>query len=169
MYRVQFEEPTMSQPTRIQPDQTLDARGRSCPGPVLEAKRLVSQLARGQVLLLISDCPGTQSDLQSWARQTGRELIEVSDHAEGGKAYYVRNGDPWPATTVLDMRGRPCPAPVVEAEKALHAMAAGEVLKLLSDCSGFADDLGSWARSTHHQVLGTVPGPAGSEVSYIQG
>ena len=159
----------MSRPDRIQPDLTLDARGRSCPGPVIEAKRLASELDLGQVLLLISDCPGTQSDLQSWARQTGRELIEVSDHEDGGKAYYVRNGDPWRPAAVLDMRGRPCPAPVVEAEKALTAMSAGDVLKLLSDCGGFEDDVASWAGVTGRQLLGTVAGPAGSAVSYIQG
>lgn len=159
----------MPRPARIQPDLTLDARGQSCPGPVLEAKRLVQNLERGQVLQLIADCPGARSDLQAWARQTGRELIEVGDHPEGGQAYYLRNGDPWPATAVLDMRGRPCPAPVVEAEKALLAMSAGEVLKLLSDCRGFADDLVSWARNTNRIVLGTVPGPAGSDVSFIQG
>ena len=159
----------MRRPDRIQPDLTLDARGRSCPGPVIEAKRLASELDQGQVLLLISDCPGTQSDLQSWARQTGRELIEVSDREDGGKAYYLRNGDPWPAAAILDMRGRPCPAPVVEAEKALTAMSAGDVLKLLSDCGGFEDDVVSWAGITGRQVLGTVAGPAGSAVSYIQG
>ena len=159
----------MSRLDRIQPDLTLDTRGQSCPGPVIEARRQAERLDRGAVLLLISDCPGTQSDLQSWARQTGRELIEVSDHDDGSKAYYVRNGDPWAAAAVLDMRGRPCPAPVIEAEKPLLAMPHGDVLKLLSDCRGFADDVVSWARNTGRQVLGTVPGPAGSEISYIQG
>jgi len=69
---------------------------------------------------------------------------------------------------VVDTRGRPCPAPVPEAERHLHAIAAGEVLKLLSDCRGFSDDLLTWARNTGRQVLGTVPGPAGSQAAFIR-
>lgn len=152
----------------IRPELVLDTRGKSCPLPVLEATRGADRLEAGAILQVISDCPGAHADLQAWARQTGRELLEVADHAEGGQVYTLRNGDRWTASAVLDMRGRPCPAPVVEAERTLHGMGAGEVLKLLSDCRGFADDLATWAGSTGHEVLGTVPGPAGCEVSYIR-
>jgi TusA-related sulfurtransferase len=158
----------MSRSDRIQPDVTIDATGMSCPGPVLEAKRRADELDRGAVLLLISDCPGTQSDLEAWARQSGREVLE-SESLEGrGRAFYIRNGDPWLAASVLDMRGRPCPAPVIEAEKRLNDLGDGDVLKLLSDCRGFSDDLDTWARNTGHRVLGTLPGPAGSDVAFIQ-
>mgnify|MGYP000887720822 CR=1 FL=1 len=42
----------------------LDMKGLSCPKPLIGAKRMVDELAAGQVLLLISDCPGTQDDLR---------------------------------------------------------------------------------------------------------
>ena len=158
----------MSHADLYPPAVTLDTRGRSCPGPVIEAKRRAGELAPGEVLLLLSDCPGTHSDLQAWARLTGRELLAVEARDGGVTAFYVRNGDPWPASAVVDTRGRPCPAPVIEAERHLHAMAAGEVLKLLSDCRGFSDDLLTWARNTGRQVLGTVPGPAGSQAAFIR-
>jgi len=154
---------------RIQPDVTIDATGMTCPGPVLEAKRRTDALPAGGVMRLVSDCPGTESDLRSWARQTGKELLEIEALDGHSRAFYVRNGDPWPVTKVLDMRGRPCPAPVVEADRELHALPHGATLKLLSDCSGFADDLASWARTTGHRVLGTLPGPAGSDAAFIQG
>ena len=41
----------------------LDMKGLSCPRPLIGAKRMVDELATGQVLLLVSDCPGTQDDL----------------------------------------------------------------------------------------------------------
>ena len=154
--------------TPHQPELTLDTRGRSCPLPVLVASRAADDLPQGALLQVISDCPGAHADLQAWARQTGREVIGVSEHADGGHAYLVRNGERWTANAVLDMRGRACPAPVVEAERALQVMGDGEVLKLLGDCSGFADEVGTWARTTGRQLLGIVPGPGHSAASYIR-
>jgi tRNA 2-thiouridine synthesizing protein A len=159
----------MNPENRSRPDLVLDTRGHSCPLPVIEATRAASMLPRGALLRLISDCPGAHADLQAWAGQTGRELLEVTAHAEGGHVYLVRNGECWPASTVLDMRGRACPAPVVEAERTLNGMADGEVLKLLGDCGGLADEVGTWTRATGRQLLGIVPGPNGSTASYIQG
>jgi len=41
------------------PHVTLDVKGVSCPGPILSAKRLIDDLAEGEVLMLVSDCIGT--------------------------------------------------------------------------------------------------------------
>ncbi len=159
----------MNHDTSHQPDLVLDTRGRRCPLPVIEATRAVETLPRGALLCLISDCPGTHADLRAWAGQTGRELLEVAAHAEGGHAYLVRNGERWAPRAVLDMRGRACPTPVVEAERTLQGMTEGEVLKLLGDCRGLADEVDAWTRATGRRLLGIVPGPDGSTASYIQG
>jgi tRNA 2-thiouridine synthesizing protein A len=37
---------------------TLDMRGVTCPGPILEAKKLLDGMKSGEVLQLVSDCPG---------------------------------------------------------------------------------------------------------------
>jgi TusA-related sulfurtransferase len=153
----------------IPPDFVLDARGHRCPLPVLQATRAAARLPRGALLQVISDCPGAHADLQAWARQTGRELLEVTEDGDGGQAYLLRNGDRWLPSAVLDMRGHPCPAPVIEADRALSGLADGKVLKLLGDCRGFADEVDTWTRSTGRRLLGIVPGPSGSSVSYIQG
>jgi TusA-related sulfurtransferase len=58
---------------------------------------------------------------------------------------------------------------VIEADRALSGLADGKVLKLLGDCRGFADEVDTWTRSTGRRLLGIVPGPSGSSVSYIQG
>ncbi len=152
-----------------QPDLTLDTRGRSCPLPVLEASHAADTLPRGALLRVLSDCPGAHADLRAWARQTGRELLDVTVAEDGGHAYLVRNGESWSADAVLDMRGHACPAPVIEAGRALHVMAQGEVLKLLGDCPGLPNEVDTWTRSTGRRLLGIVPGPGGSTASYIQG
>ena len=83
----------MNTRTTLHPDLTIDTRGRRCPLPVLEATRAADGLPRGALLEVISDCPGAHADLQAWARQTGRELIEVAEHVGGGRVYVVRMGD----------------------------------------------------------------------------
>ncbi|HQT27167.1 MAG TPA: sulfurtransferase TusA family protein, partial [Burkholderiales bacterium] len=66
----------------------LDMKGLTCPGPIIGAKRMVDDLEAGQILLLISDCPGTQDDLFAWARQTDNQVLETEKMAGGGTGYY---------------------------------------------------------------------------------
>src|SRR5512137_791411 len=54
----------------------LDMKGLSCPKPLIGAKRMVDELAAGQILLLVSDCPGTKDDLFAWAKQTGNQILK---------------------------------------------------------------------------------------------
>ena len=64
-------------------DVRLDLKGLSCPGPILGAKKMVDSLGEGQVLLLISDCPGTKDDLYAWADNTGNRVMRVDRFADG--------------------------------------------------------------------------------------
>lgn len=73
---------------------TLDVKGATCPGPLVGAKRIVDDLAEGQVLLLISDCPGTEADLFAWSRVTGNQVIATEKRGDGGLGYYIRKGRP---------------------------------------------------------------------------
>ena len=54
---------------------TLDLCGLNCPAPLLGAKHVIDDLRPGQVMQLISDCPGTPDDLFAWSRHTGNEVI----------------------------------------------------------------------------------------------
>lgn len=158
----------MTLSTKMQPDQILDATGATCPGPLLEAKRLVDNLKPGEVLRLISDCPGTEADLRAWTRQTGRTLLDVETLDGRRLAFTILNGDPWPASYVVDVRGSRCPTPVIEAERQLAGMSAGETLKLLSDCTSVDVELETWSRHTGHQILAMLPGPDGCTLAYLQ-
>jgi TusA-related sulfurtransferase len=137
-------------PIRHEPNAMVDLTGLTCPGPILGAKEILEGLKDGQVLLLLSDCPGTRDDLFAWARQTGNEVIYTESREDGATAYYLRRGraDAVAAHVRLDLRGVVCPGPIVEAKQLLKGMRPGEVLKLVSDCPGVRDDIVGWTKAT---------------------
>ncbi len=70
-------------------DATADAKGQKCPMPVLLAARQMKGLSSGQVLLIEATDGGSQSDIPSWAKDTGNELLESSTE-DGVYRYLVR-------------------------------------------------------------------------------
>ncbi len=134
----------------------LDMRGLSCPAPLLGAKRIINDLENEQILLLMSDCPGTGDDLFAWAEQTGNQVLRTEAIPDGGTAYYIRKGtgEPINANVVLDIRNVVCPGPIIEAKKLLSGMNAGEVLKLVSNCPGIHSDIIDWAAATGVNIIG---------------
>ncbi|MBI3901853.1 MAG: sulfurtransferase TusA family protein [Nitrosomonadales bacterium] len=149
---------------------TLDMKGTTCPGPLLGAKRMVDDLDAGQILLLISDCPGTRDDLYAWAKQTGNAVLQAEKLAAGGTGYYIQKGQGTArkANVTLDMRGVVCPGPIVEAKKLLNGMQSGEVLKLISNCPGTQADITGWAAATGMEIAATVVIAPGEFEFYIR-
>lgn len=148
----------------------LDMKGLSCPRPLIGAKRMVDELAAGQVLLLISDCPGTPDDLFAWAKQTGNRILTTEKMPDGGTGYHIQKGQgqTHKANVTLDIRGAACPGPVVEARKLLNGMQTGEVLKLVSDCPGVESDIAGWASATGMTLIESVEPAAGLHEFYIR-
>jgi len=60
-------------------DREVDARGLSCPLPILKAKKALSELGSGQVLKVVSTDAGSLRDFQAFARQTGNEMLGQSE------------------------------------------------------------------------------------------
>jgi len=151
-------------------DVFLDLKGLTCPGPLLGAKRMLDSLESGQILLLVSDCPGTHDDLLAWIRQTGNQLLKTERMKEGGTGYYLQKGraPSQQAHAVLDIRGVTCPGPIVEAKKLLNGMQQKEILKLISNCPGIRSDITGWASATHMTILDTVETAAGEYEFYIR-
>jgi TusA-related sulfurtransferase len=145
----------MMSEAKARPNVTLDMRGRPCPAPLLGAKKLVDELAPGEVVELLSDCPGTQADLFAWARCTGNHVARSERRADGSHAYLIERGrSRHPATNaVLDLRGATCPGPIVEAKRLVDGMRAGEVLKLVSNCPGVRGDVAGWSRATGLELV----------------
>lgn len=148
----------MGNEMNVQADVRLDMKGLSCPGPIIGAKKLIDSLAEGQVLLLVSDCPGTQDDLYAWAAMTGNRVLRIERFADGSSGYFVQRGtgSERTANVTLDMRGSVCPGPILEAKRLMNGMAAGEVLRLISNCPGSRDDVQGWARTTDLELLDIV-------------
>jgi len=148
----------------------LDMRGLTCPAPLLGAKRVVDDLKNEQILLLVSDCPGTKDDLFSWAAQTHNNVLKTEAMPDGGTGYYIMKGQgaAHKATVILDLRGVVCPGPIVEAKKLLNGMHAGEVLKLISNCPGTRSDIASWAGTTGVKILDTIEVAAGEFEFFLQ-
>lgn len=69
---------------------TLDMRGVSCPGPILEAKKLLDGMKPGEVLQLVSDCAGAVDDIQSWSKTPAVELVASHPGARGVHEFYLR-------------------------------------------------------------------------------
>ncbi len=69
--------------------QTVDARGLSCPLPLLKAKQAINRLQSGELLRVLSTDPGSARDFEVFARQTGHVLLE-SLHLEAEYSYLLR-------------------------------------------------------------------------------
>lgn len=71
------------------PNQVLDARGLSCPMPILKTKKLMKDMQAGQILEIKSTDPGTANDLPSFLARSGDELLGHEDN-QGFVSYYVK-------------------------------------------------------------------------------
>jgi TusA-related sulfurtransferase len=68
----------------------LDIRGVVCPGPIVEAKKLLNGMNTGEILKLISNCPGVKSDISGWAEATHMEIVDTIEIAPGEHEFYIR-------------------------------------------------------------------------------
>lgn len=57
---------------------TVDARGLSCPMPIVKTAQAARALTSGALVEVLATDPGSQKDFVAWCRQTGNELVEQS-------------------------------------------------------------------------------------------
>ncbi|NJD26784.1 MAG: sulfurtransferase TusA family protein [Chloroflexi bacterium] len=57
---------------------TVDARGLSCPMPIVKTAQAVKPLPSGALVEVLATDPGSTKDFVAWCRQTGNELVEQS-------------------------------------------------------------------------------------------
>jgi tRNA 2-thiouridine synthesizing protein A len=65
----------------LQADEVVDARGTSCPGPILAVKKGIAGIQVGQVMEVLSSDSGTLKDMPAWCKKTGHELLGVVEEA----------------------------------------------------------------------------------------
>jgi tRNA 2-thiouridine synthesizing protein A len=56
-------------------DKVVDARGTSCPGPILAAKKGMADVKVGQIMEVLATDSGTTKDLPAWAKKLGHEYL----------------------------------------------------------------------------------------------
>jgi tRNA 2-thiouridine synthesizing protein A len=68
---------------------TVDAKGQSCPGPLVLLAKAMRDAKGGDLFELLATDPGSKSDVPSWADLSGNELLEKSEE-DGVYRYVVR-------------------------------------------------------------------------------
>ncbi|WP_436901707.1 sulfurtransferase TusA family protein [Halovenus halobia] len=65
--------------TDIEPDETVDARGAACPGPLMDLIGQIRNANSGAVIRLLSDNEQSLTDVPEWAEEAGNELLAVEE------------------------------------------------------------------------------------------
>jgi tRNA 2-thiouridine synthesizing protein A len=58
--------------------QTVDARGLSCPMPIVKTAQAVKALPSGAILEVLATDAGSVKDFAAWSKATGNELVDQS-------------------------------------------------------------------------------------------
>jgi TusA-related sulfurtransferase len=70
-------------------DQVLDAKGVSCPLPILKIKKSISGLSKDQILKVETTDPGSKNDMALWAKRTGNEILKTEE-VSGTFTFYIK-------------------------------------------------------------------------------
>jgi tRNA 2-thiouridine synthesizing protein A len=66
----------------VEISQSIDARGLSCPMPIVKTAQAVKTIPSGAAVELLATDAGSIKDVAAWCRATGNELVEqTSDGA----------------------------------------------------------------------------------------
>jgi len=71
----------------IQITQTVDARGLSCPMPIVKTAQAIKTIPSGGFVEVLATDRGSVKDFAAWSRSTGNEIVEQS--ADGGVFRFV--------------------------------------------------------------------------------
>ena len=75
--------------TTYRVDKFVDAKGQTCPMPVLMLAKAFKELASGQILAISTTDPGSKADVSAWAEKTGNTLLEMVEEA-GVFTFYLK-------------------------------------------------------------------------------
>lgn len=65
----------------ITANKVVDARGTSCPGPILAAKKAIVDVKVGEIMEIMATDSGTQKDIPAWSKKMGHEFLGAIDDA----------------------------------------------------------------------------------------
>jgi TusA-related sulfurtransferase len=73
--------------TEFDPDITVDSRGATCPGPLMDLIGKVKEADTGTVIELQTTDNGSKSDVPEWLDEAGHDMLEVVDHDDYWSMY----------------------------------------------------------------------------------
>ena len=71
----------------VQIDQTIDARGMACPGPLMNLIGAIRHGQVGETFEVLSSDEGSRTDIPAWVAKAKHELIEI--RADEGYAHFL--------------------------------------------------------------------------------
>jgi tRNA 2-thiouridine synthesizing protein A len=66
---------------------TVDAKGLSCPMPIVKTAQAAKEMPSGALLEVLSTDAGSVKDFAAWSKSTGNEIVEQT--ADGGVYRFV--------------------------------------------------------------------------------
>ncbi|MCD6492246.1 MAG: sulfurtransferase TusA family protein [Archaeoglobaceae archaeon] len=76
----------------LKPDKVVDARGTSCPGPLLAAKKAMAEVPAGGIMEVLSSDTGTRRDLPKWAKKMGHEFLGYIEEPGYDRLFIKKKG-----------------------------------------------------------------------------
>ncbi len=68
--------------TDIQADETVDARGAACPGPLMDLIGKIKDVEAGTVVELLTGDEGSKNDVPEWVEEANHELLDIVDEGD---------------------------------------------------------------------------------------
>lgn len=81
---------TTAELKNIKANKVVDARGVSCPGPIMAAKKAIADVKVGEIMEILATDSGSQKDIPAWAKKMGHEFLGVIEEAGYWKLYVKR-------------------------------------------------------------------------------
>jgi tRNA 2-thiouridine synthesizing protein A len=69
----------------------LDAKGLSCPMPLLRTKKEIGKIDAGQILQIDGTDPGSRNDIPGWCSRAGHEYLGEKEET-GYISFFVQKG-----------------------------------------------------------------------------
>ena len=78
-------------PDGVTANSVLDAKGLSCPMPLLRTKKEIGKLASGEVLQVDGTDPGSRNDIPGWCERSGHEYLGEKEET-GYISFFIKKG-----------------------------------------------------------------------------
>ncbi|MDQ0215933.1 rhodanese-related sulfurtransferase/TusA-related sulfurtransferase [Oikeobacillus pervagus] len=73
----------------VETNLTVDAKGLSCPMPIVKARKAMNEIQDGEVLEVLATDKGSKADIQAWAKQIGHQYLGTIEE-ESVLKHYIR-------------------------------------------------------------------------------